>query len=230
MADVRRAVDELLQPERETFWADVWRDVERRERAATKRWRLATLALAAALLTALAATGVVAAPFRHAKSVDRVVDCATQSVSGGSSIDLQTVATRGPDLAARSGRPQEAQLIVVTGGGFGTALLQVDGALKGFLLNSGRCTATRDAAPPRRRGLPLTGVLRAHTLYGHDYSCPVKNVRLRAHIVTGRDGVPTSAQVEVDSPANRALLYVDWKPDLVRVYLSSACEMTGIGF
>jgi hypothetical protein len=232
MPELRRIVDDLLPPEREAFWPGFWQDVERRERRAAKRWRLTALALAAALVTSLAATGVVAAPFRHAKIVERVVECATQEAGNRDTLDVATVATRGAAMSAKSGRPEEAQLLVTTGGeaDYGTHLLQVDGALKGYLLNSSRCASSHDTAPPARRGLPLVGLLRPHTLYGHDYRCLVKAVRVRARLVLAANGVPSGARVEVESLSKRPLIYVDWTPGLVRVYLSPSCETTDLGF
>jgi hypothetical protein len=229
---MREIAERMLREERPEFFDDFWRRVQQRERATARRWRIAALALGLTLLVAFAAGVVVASPFGRSNVVDVSVDCLVQQAANFRGIDLATIATRMKDPSI--GRPPEAQLLVSTGGyaDTGTRLLQVDAALKGFLVNGSRCASSKKTAKPGPAEARLTDILHAGARYGKDYRCPgIGKVHLRARLTVGKNGIPSAAQVSVQKLATgKTLLYVDWRPSSVRVYLGSACEQTDIGF
>jgi hypothetical protein len=229
---MRELAERLLREERADFFDEFWRNVQRRERAAAKRWRVAALALGSSLLVACAAGVVVASPFGRSNVADVSVDCVVQQAGRFRGIDLATIATRMKDPTI--GRPPEAQLLVSTGGyaDEGTRLLQVDAALKSFLVNGSRCASSKKTAKPRPADARLTDILHAGARYGKDYRCAgIGKVHMRARLTIGKNGIPSAAQVSVQKLATgETLLYVDWRPSTVRVYLGSTCEQTDIGF
>lgn len=223
--------ERMLRDETPEFFDDFWSKLERRERVAARRWRRAAFALAAVAIAALATAGVVAAPFGHRNAVDASMVCSVDRINSFRGIGLAAVAARPHNDV---GRPPEAQLVLTTGGfaGQGTVLFQADAALRGYLLNQRSCTRSDDSSAPRPTGLRLTDLMRAGTPWGHEYRCAgVGRVRLSVHLVEGKDDVPTAARLVVQRvPGKKPLLYVDWAPNRVYVYISPACETTDIGF
>ena len=225
--------DRLLRPESPGFLPELWRSFERREQDAARRWRRIAIALAAALLAAVAAAGVIASPFGSSSTVEVSVECLTQTMGSRHTVDVATVATRSASGAAQNGRPREAQLLVSTGGTAdqGTRLLQLDAVLKGYLVNGSRCAKSHDTAAPRKTGLRLTDYLRSGAALGHVYRCYEARIRLSMHLTVGKSGMPTRAVVAIERPATKKpLVYVDWRPGAVQVYRSDACQTTDVGF
>lgn len=232
MPDVRRVVDELLRPEPEDFWPSFWRRAEARERRSAKRWRAAALGLAAGLLVAGGAAGVLAAPAHHGHTTVENLSCGMLTGGRRPLVSLAAVPTRSIRGTEVSGRPHEAQLLLTTGSeaDFGTRLFQIDAVTKGSLVDTSRCTPSSDRAAPTPHGLALTDDLRAGVTWGRVYDCTESRVRVHVRLTTDKAGLPTAVQLEIDTPARRPLLYVDWRPARVRLFRSDACTTSDIGF
>ena len=221
---VRAAVDRLLPTEPVSFFEDFWDETAAREHVAARRWRRVALALAAAAVAAAGAAGVIAAPFGSHDAVDKTLTCMTQTQAGYHIIELGAGPTRPPSASFR----QTAQLILTTGGDtfYGTRLLALDVAVKGYLINERLCDEQRTRVPLAPRGLPLARTYHADSYSGRQFRCvrPGK-VAFRVHVQLDAKGVPAKAQVAVElARRHTPLLYVEWSPKVVRMYATPICS------
>jgi len=181
-----------------------------------------SLALAAAALAAAAAAGVIAAPLGSRDVADERAACSTLTQGAYHVFDLGA----GPTRPATTSFRQTAQLIISTGGDtyYGTKLLALDAAAKGYQLNKQLCSSG-PGIPLEPRGLPLARTYAAGSYSGREFRCvrPGK-VAFRARIVLGSKGQPASARVAVEMARTHApVLYVEWSPKLVKMWATPRC-------
>ena len=128
------------------------------------------------------------------------------------------------DLSANAGfstRPIPADLMAradVT-----TTLFETWTDPKGFKLTAGRCRPTTAKVPLARSGMHPDVVLRTDYYTTFSARCPLSGrVLLHLDVHRSASGEPTSAKLAVWRPG-KPLAFVDWRPSLIRTYLSRAC-------
>ena len=211
-------------PARAGFHDELWERVEAAERAATRRWRRTSIALAVIAIGAIATATSLAAALNTGSGrsvVDRTYSCValssgalptvliaayvnTQKFPG--SIDMGTR----PDTS-----PGDNEAFYIDWGA-GTNKLIVD--------PSG-CQAVNRAVPLKSRGLPSNGV-QTSTFAGGFYDTCNTNRRVDVRIRISASGdVPISAEFAVQNELNgRAIAFVNWTPHREETYLSSRCR------
>jgi hypothetical protein len=205
-------------PRRDGFERELWERIQTAERAAARRWRLASVTLGAVAIAAIAAVAVLAATRGGGSTVDRTVSCATE-VQGGVhqfGISAQPI-------------PQSfdyATLTVFTGGS--TLLLGVDTRFKGFTLGSA-CKPVKKSIPLARAKLPLEGVSKkgefGSAVYGRCLLPGRVLIRMKLHLDSG--GKPLSAVLAVRMvKKHRPVAFVTWSPNKAVGYLSPLCEQS----
>jgi len=221
---VREATERLLPPESPTFFDDFWEQAAARDHLAARRWRRRSLALAAVALAAASAAGVIAAPSGTADVADASLTCETQTQGGYQVFDLGAGPAR---PASSSSWRKTASLILTTGGDsyYGTKLLVIDAASRGFLVNKSLCTSSGRDVELARRGLPFQREYRKGSFAGREFRC-VRSGRIafRYRLTTGANGEPVSARVVVEmAKTRRPMIYVEWSPAHVVMYAATSC-------
>ena len=165
---------------------------------------------------------MIAAPFGSHDGVDKTLTCTTLTQAGYHIIELGAGPTRPPSSSFR----QTAQLILATGGDtfYGTRLLALDVAVKGYLINE-RCATSKASG---FRWLPaacrLARAYRAGSYSGRQFRCvrPGSSPSECTFNWTRRFARESTGRGRAGS-AHTPLLYVEWSPKLVRMYATPSC-------
>jgi hypothetical protein len=225
----RTAVDRLVPPEPPSFFEDFWQETSRREHEAAQRWRRVSLVLAACTVAALAAAGVIAAPFGSRDVVDQTLTCSTQTRAGYHTFAIAASPTRPPG-AAQYGRHTAAQVIFTTGADwfYGTKLLQLDATLKGSLVNKNLCASSGSKLTLAPNGLPLRADYVKGSYSGRELQClRPGRITFRSRVTFDANGAPIHARIAVEmTKTHSPVLYADWSPTRARLYGVSDCRDT----
>jgi hypothetical protein len=209
--DARRALERLsVPPEDPEFFPRLRGRLLERDRTSARRWRAASLALAAVAAVALAAVGAVATARGGGAVLDRTLSCAADGVVPG--IPLE---------AWPAGGSSGAGLRV---GGAPDELLGWSSTVTGLVLDGARCRGTSAAVPFDERGLPFA-FAHADPYSRYEGRCfPTGRLLVRLRLSLDREGRPHRAVIALRSGADgRPLALLRWQPDLVQVASAAAC-------
>ncbi|MHB8470118.1 MAG: hypothetical protein ACYDCH_10240 [Gaiellaceae bacterium] len=220
LESVREALRRLsVPPESPQFFEELQERMREHDRAAARRWRGTTVALAAVAVSAIAAAAVMAATFSGGSTVERTVSCATKSAA----VEISASATNPISRAAGAG---------ISAGLTNTAkssLLAFDTNHGGFVLSAAACRTVKETVPLARSGLPSTGVYRAGNYASLDGHCTAPaRVLLHVRLHLDSAGKPQNATFAVWQAAKQTKLakpiaFIQWSPQRTLTYLSPRC-------
>lgn len=207
-ASLTEAVDRLAAGEDTAFLDGLWVRVEDADRAAARRWRLATVLVAAVAVVTVTAVTVVAATRGTSSTIDATVRCAVQDRGGLPAFDIEASPT-----TQYPGSHRIPATIVIRTGQSGTPLLVVANAYEGYRLDDQACKPA-PRIPLNAHGLPGTAqAYHAGQLTDFKLGCAVGRLVLRVHVTTDRKGVITAATLAVRATKQaKPIAYLDWTP------------------
>lgn len=223
MSDVElfdEAVEHHVAPAMPSFFDQFWREAERRQRIAARRWRAAALVCAVVALAAVAAAGVMASARFPASSIeDQTWSCAVPR-GAGYQVQWRTSVTT-PSTNAYfffTPQPQAATQVL------GPAALRLDTHPGKVTWDAARCTRSHVAVPLTAKGLSPEIVVTTHFV-GSTMSTCQSAARILLHArVTVSKGEPVRAKIAVVTAATRRPVgYVDWTPTRIATW-TSKCE------
>ncbi len=227
----------LAAPEpRPGFHDELWERVEAAERAATRRWRRTSVALAVLALSAIAAATALAASLAssgRASVIDRTLSCATTLQGQRPVVWVQAnVKTRQIPVASLAVLTVPGGDVVIAGAPRQTTQqLSVAAAKNGFGVDDGACAPSSRHVPLAAAGLSASTTITTTFLGSFWQTCPIAD-RARAdrallHVhVTLADGVPTRAQLAVrNETTNKPIAYVVWTPTRVSSFFAQSCKL-----
>ncbi|HET7572705.1 MAG TPA: hypothetical protein VFJ77_08585 [Gaiellaceae bacterium] len=202
-------------PRRRGFEDELWERVQARERAAARRWRLASVALAAVAVAATAAAAVLATARAPGATIDRTFACTTQ-VQGGLHTFALEAWPRDPQLPAAGVRLTTRTQTLMAFNTFGRQPLAVDGS---------GCRAVRRTVPLSPAGLRSAGSFGVG--YVHFSTRCLLGGRVLVHLRLRTDGRgrPVAAQLALRlEKRNRPVAYVRWSPKRVVASVTPSCD------
>jgi hypothetical protein len=228
MPDLQELVAPPADPE---FRERLWERVADRERREARRRGAAAAVAVVAIAGALTTTGVLALGGRDgaaaAKTYDATRSCAVTVQGGVPVVRLQAHAAY---RFFQNGQwftfPSVVGLMTKEGTGLGGLSAFPDSYR---FRNPGICTPAK-VIPLSHAGLRLDGVYKTGEpgvgSTDNGAQCLVGgHVSVRVHAVVGRNDAPTSGTLAVRTGKKlRPILYVDWTPKRVTVYLSDDCN------
>jgi|tagenome__1003787_1003787.scaffolds.fasta_scaffold20930001_3 hypothetical protein len=211
----------------------LWERVAERERRDGKRRRATAAVVVVAAAAALTATGVLALGHRPTavmgKTFDKTSSCVVTYQGGVPVFRLQAHARyRFFQNKQWFSFPAVAALLTKEGIGLGSVGAVPDGYSIGA---SDSCTATRQI-PLSRSGLPLEGIYKPGEAgmgaMDSGAQCMVgTRIAVRVHAVVGPNDTPVSGAIAVRTGKKlRPVVYVEWTPNRVAVYMSDDCYYT----
>ena len=234
-----RRLDRLAAPPaRPGFREELWERVEAAERAATRRWRRLSVALAVVAAFAVAGATALAATLVSSKSpsaIDKTLSCTT-SLQGQrpviwvqanlksrlipvSSVDVLTNPAANSVVAGQ--QTQQSQQLAVAA------------AKDGIGIDDVTCVPSTRRVPLARSGLHAAPTITTTFIGSLWQSCVLAN-RPRAdrallHVhVTLSGGIPTNAELAVrNEVTNAPVAYVVWTPTRVVSYFAATCKPVG---
>jgi hypothetical protein len=224
--------DLAAPPAEPRFRERLWDRVAERERRDTRRRRVSAAALAVVAAGALTTTGVLAFGHRGdaaaAGSRDGTRSCSVTLQGGVPVVRLQAHATyRFYQNNQWFTFPAVAGLLTKEGvglGGFGNTRGGYGFGDPGFCKPAAQI-------PLSHAGLPLDGVYKTGEAgigsMDNGAQCLVgTKIIVRTHVMVGRNDTPTAGSLAVRTGKKlRPVLYVDWTPKRVAVYLSDDCHV-----
>lgn len=224
----------LAAPEpRPGFHDELWERVEAAERAATRRWRRTSIALAVVAVSAVAAATALAATLASSQRtsvIDKTLSCATELQGQRPVIwvqanvktqqipvaSLEVLTT--PDTNSAATSPASQQLAVAA-------------AKDGFGVDDATCAPSHRRVPLAASGLPASTTITTTFLGSFWQSCAIADrahadrVLLHVH-VTLAGGVPTRAELAVRNEAtNKAIGYIVWTATRVSSFFAQTCKL-----
>lgn len=234
MTELRDALERLADqapPPRDRFDEELWERVRAGERAARRRWRVATVAAATVAAAAVGATAVFALRGAPAgTTVDRTISCRMTTALSSATVGVGAGVTEpGPDGDAFAG-VSNGQL---TFAGAGKSILPATGeklVTRGYYLDRTVCSGSRAKVPLAPSGLRSLGVFSraGNAQMGEDCSVASNSaVTIRLRVVLSKPGVPVSAQLAVRGGKHpHPLAFVSWTPKRFRAYVAPGCEQS----
>lgn len=229
---VRSSLEQLLvPPEQPTFFDRFWQRTEVADRRAARRWRRTSIALAALLVTAGTAAGVLAVGNAGgATLVDRTISCRAVTDLDSATLELGAQIRLPPRYAGGgvvaqpgsiyAGFPQRtwaaaARDVFANGQTF----------TSGYYYDGSNCKDVR-AIPLVRSGLPSLGTFSKAGNSEFSESCDVARdslVTVRLRVSLSR-GTPTAARLAIRAGLRqRPVAYVDWTPTVIRAWVAPGC-------
>jgi len=216
------AAEQHEPPASETFFEELWRAAEQRQRASARRWRRTAFVLAAVAAAAVAAAGVMASSQTEASTIERSMTCHVSDQMAGRHLQLTTSVTTPRNAAylnftTRPGINAEATTQYALS--FRHAREPIVWGTSTNLCQSG---GPAGALAPS--GLPAQDVVTTHFIGGFELSCTAPaTVVVRARI-TISGGKPVAAKLAVRSASTaKPILFVVWSPTRVASWFSSRC-------
>ena len=236
MSDDDSIRDELAQlpvpPESPTFFDDLWRRANDRERAVARRWRRTALALAVVALGAVASAAVLATSTGAATNVTDVRGSCASQYQGG----LPVVTAH----AQTTDKPKPGETLPAPPPGFkpvaglwigtpGLTLLTLSPFTVGYTVDRRACTTYRKKIGFGHEGLGSAQTYRKGDFTNFEHRClDVARIAFRVRVEMDQNGLPTRAQLAiVRAKTGAPLMFVDWTPDEVVGYASKRCPQTG---
>ncbi len=227
----------LAAPEpRPGFHDELWERVEAAERAATRRWRRASIALGVVAVSAVAAATALAATLAssaHTSVIDQTLSCATTLQGQRPVIWVQAnVKTRQIPVAGFDVMTVPGGDVAVAGSPNQTSQqLAVAAAKDGFGVDDATCAPSTRRIPLAASGLPASTTITTTFIGSFWESCAIAD-RARAdrallHVhVTLADGVPVRAQLAIRNEATGGpIAYVVWTPMRVSSFFAQSCKV-----
>jgi hypothetical protein len=223
------AFERLLPPESPSFFDGMWQQVEILERRSARRWRRASIVLAAvALVTATAAAvfaagGLPDASGGAARVIDRTLVCKTShagiywkvTLRGSVRFPSHPLADLTLDTAFKVD-PKTNFLI---------HQVQIASTTDGFTTDGSACTQSAASGIPLAAGkLPSNGVVTPHFVGQIVADCKVEP-RIRVHVrVTTRGSTPVAAEMAIRNyKSNQPVAFLSWSTERLASYFSSRC-------
>lgn len=237
--ETREALRRLaVPPERARFFDELRGRMQEHDRAAARRWRLTSLALGAAAVSALAAASVLAATSGHSAAsgktsvVDRTISCQvapTHQVYVGAWVTIHRAADQnnpayvfpasvGVTTWQRNANPSDPRSPLI-------GQLAFNSSKKGIFVDRLRCAGSRRHVPLGSAGLPSNGTNTESFKGGIQQVCRSVTRILIHYRVTEVGGRPRQAKVAIRSDNARMtpLAYVDWTPKRVTSFTPINC-------
>lgn len=208
--DVRRELERLsLPPEDPEFFDRLRSGLRERDRTSVRRWRAATVTLAAVAAAAVAAAAVATARGGGAV-LDRTLSCKPAGDVPGVTFD------------AWPESPSSARAGVQIGSGAG--LVRFESGVAGFVLDGARCRATGADVPFSRGSLSSVSALSIGYTPFRARCFPAGRLLVRVRLALDGEGRPRRAVVALRAAADgRPLALVRWQPDLVQARTGADC-------
>jgi hypothetical protein len=226
---VRDALERMPVPEqRPAFFDELWEAVAANERAAARRWRRTSLALALVAAAAISSAGVLAAT-TTSNAIDITASC-TADQQGGLPVFVVHAApsTRpkpGADVHANPPPGYDIVSSVWLETGAQLKLFGFSSLFSGYQLNRLRCSTSKAHVALDRGKLPSAGVFTYPSYVELRKRCVGFGPFLfHVHIANNGEGTPQKAQLAVATKRGKPLVYVDWTPEKVVTYSSNACD------
>jgi hypothetical protein len=220
-----------------TFFTDLWDEAQARERAAAKRWRRTSIVLAFVAALAISAAAVLgaSAPKRAAAGVTELrAACSAQETGGLPAFSIGAKPSGKPDPSLINVKPPpgfhvDPSLWIATGSASsfgGGNVFTLSTYYSGYQLDHHVCSRTTLPIALTRKGLPAAGVHLTDPNTELVRRClGTARFAFRIRIVTGKAGVPTSAQLAVArAKTGKLLTYYEWSPTRLDGWSVAACE------
>jgi hypothetical protein len=212
------AVEHHVAPALPGFFEELWREAERRQRIAARRWRRVALVLAVAAAAATTAAGVLAssrAPL--SATIDQTWSCATAHLGGANRVEWRTSVTT-PSTDAYfffTPQPQAATQ------NLGPPALRLDTHPGKVTWDPQRCVRSHTPVALTSKGLKPEIVVTTHFV-GYTTSGCRSSARILLHArVTVSRGEPVHAKIAVvNAGSHRPIGYVDWSPTRIATWTS----------
>ena len=215
------AVEHHVAPALPSFFEAFWREAERRQRVAARRWRRAALVLAVVAASATAAAGVLAsARLAPSTTLDQTWSCAVGWLGGGSHVEWRASVTTPSTNAYFFFTPRPGAGVQ----DLGPAALRLDTHPGKVTWDPQRCTRSHAAVPLVPKRLHPETVVTTHFVGYTSSTClSSSRILLRAR-VTLSNGEPVHAKVAVvDARSRKPVGYVDWSPARIATW-TSKCD------
>jgi hypothetical protein len=222
------------------FFEELRGRMQEHDRAAARRWRLTSLALGAAAVSALAAASVLAAASIHSAPagktavVDRTISCRVAPTQYGVYVAAWVTIHRAADQNnpaylfpanvgvttwQRNAKPNDPRSPLI-------GQLAFNSAKKGVFVDRVRCRSSKRRVPLGPARLPSNGTNTESFKGGIQQVCRGAARILVHYRVTETGGVPQKAQVAVRDDNRRLtpLAYLDWTPKRVTTFTPISCS------
>lgn len=216
-----------LPSESPRFFEELRERMQEHDRAAARRWRRLSIALAAVAASAVAAAAVLAAGVGSDSAKRSVLDetfsCRVQVESSAHAVELTAGAkARNPAFALLYTASKKVNNEFVAQLAFGSAA-------KGLTVDRSLCRRSSHTIALRSTGLTRRGTVTSSFLGMFNDKC-VTAARVLVRVRIGMvGGVPVQAQVAVrnDNAKSAPIAYVIWRPTRVTYFLDSECVDLG---
>jgi len=215
------AVEQHVTPAAPSFFEDLWREAERRQRTAARHWRRAALAFAVLAAAATAAAGVLAAShFATATTLDQTWSCPVAWIGAGPHVQWRASVTTPSTDAYFFFTPAPHASVQ----DLGPPALRLDTHPGKVTWDPQRCVRSRVAVPLTPKGLQPETVVTTHFVGYTESDClAAARILVRARVSLAH-GEPVRAKVVVVNAATRKPVgYVDWSPSRIATW-TSKCE------
>jgi hypothetical protein len=205
------------------FFEDFWREAERRQRIAARRWRRTALALASLLVAAGTAAGVFASAHTGAGTVDQIWTCNVGRLGSANLVEVSGSVDTPRDtgfLRLQTQAQASVESDAKARGQF--ALFHRPDAP---VFDTHFCTRGGGAIPLSPKGLVDNGVVTSRFVGSFFASCnAATRIVYRARVTITR-GSPSRAVLAVrDARSRRPLGYVEWTPTRIASWFARACS------
>jgi hypothetical protein len=224
-----------LPPESDTFFDDLWEAAQARERAAVRRWRRVSLALAVVTAAAVSSAAVLAAsPTSASASVDLTGVCFAQEQGGIPAFIVGAIVSgaRRPGVSPTAKPPPgyhvDPTIWITTTAGLvpnEAPVFSLNFQFSGYQLDRRACPPTPMKVEFSREGLPNAVHLGVKNLQLVRRCLGPVRFAFRIHVVTDRNGVPIRAQIAAaNARTGKRLVYIVWSPKRVDGWSAPSCE------
>lgn len=230
MPDLQELVAPPAPPD---FRERLWERAAERDRIVARRWRAVAIAALAIAAGAVSAAGVLAFGNGAAEHAVRTIDeTHTCPVAMHGGVPVARLMAHSTYRFFNNGQtftfPAQAVLVDANSHNLGSIVR----APRGYGFGDELCGRATASIPLARSGLPLYAVFRpgeaglGSTNAGA--TCWVgSHVTVRLHVVVGQNDTPVSGAVAMRTGKKKLhpVLYVDWAPKRVAVYMSDDCHV-----
>src|SRR4051812_31409618 len=215
------AVEPHVAPAAPSFFEDFWREAERRQRTAVRRWRRAAIAFAVLAASSTAAAGVLAAArTATASTLDQTWACRVAWIGAGPHVQWRPSVTPPPTDAYFFFTPAPHAAVQ----DLGPPALRLDTHPGKVTWDPERCVRSHVAVPLTPKGLQPETVVTTHFVGATESDCrSAARILLHARVSLAH-GEPVHAKVVVVNAATRKPVgYVDWSPGRIATW-TSKCD------
>src|SRR3954452_806279 len=223
--------DLAAPPPAADFRERLWERAAERDRVVARRWRAVAIASLATAAATVSTAGVLAFGNGSAvRTLDQTRSCPVAMQGGVPVARLMAHSTyRFFNNGQTFTLPAEAVLVDANAHELGAVVR----APRGYGFGDEFCGRSAASIPLARSGLPLYAVFRPGEAglgsMDSGATCWVgSRVTVRLHVVVGPNDTPVAATVAMRTGKKklRPVLYVDWAPKRVAVYMSDDCHVS----